>query len=76
MSDPHNLPILTQHRPVRLPGRQPHLECAHPTSSLSADGVPTLGSPTDPADITDPGFEQQRSAIVDQARAIVARAIP
>ena len=28
-----------------------------------------------PADITDPDFEQQRSAIVDQVRAIVARAV-
>ncbi|MDQ7910981.1 hypothetical protein RB614_41485 [Phytohabitans sp. ZYX-F-186] len=38
--------------------------------------TPTLGSPADPADITDPGFEQQRSAIVGQVHAIVARAIP
>jgi pyrrolidone-carboxylate peptidase len=37
--------------------------------------TPTLGSPANPADITDPGFEQQRSAIVGQTRAIVARAV-
>jgi hypothetical protein len=37
--------------------------------------TPTLGSPANPADITDPGFEQQRSAIVGQVRAIVARAV-
>ncbi|MGN9909943.1 hypothetical protein ACTMTJ_20555 [Phytohabitans sp. LJ34] len=37
--------------------------------------TPTLGSPADPAAITDPAFEQQRSAIVGQVRAIVARAV-
>lgn len=37
--------------------------------------TPTLGSPANPADITDPGFEQQRAAIVGQVRAIVARAV-
>jgi pyrrolidone-carboxylate peptidase len=48
------------------------------TANAPAGGhvhTPTLGSPANPTDITDPGFEQQRAAIVGQVRAIVARAV-
>ena len=39
--DRDNLQILVQHRPVPLPGRQPHRECPHSSSSLSAGSATT-----------------------------------